>query len=107
MISLIVSFLVGVLLVVIGITNIRGNISTLHSYHRRRVSKEDIKPFGKMIGIGTIICGCAIMIFSIFNVIAKRVQIFSLVGTIILIIGLIVGSIICFWAMIKYNKGIF
>ncbi len=107
MMSSIVTFFIGLLLVFLGIMNMRGNISTLHSYHRRRVSKEDIKPFGKMVGIGTLICGCSIIIHGIFNEIAKYVQIFSLIGAIILIVGLIVGIIISLWAMIKYNKGIF
>jgi hypothetical protein len=41
----IVTFLVGVVCIVLGISNMRGNISSLHSYHRSRVSEEDRSPF--------------------------------------------------------------
>ncbi|MBQ8331912.1 MAG: hypothetical protein IJX94_05390 [Clostridia bacterium] len=35
---------------VLGIINMTGNISSLHWYHRQRVTKEDRKPFGKLVG---------------------------------------------------------
>ena len=105
----IVSFLVGVLFIVLGISNMRGKISSLHSYHRHRVSEEDRIPFGKKVGLGTIICGCAIMAFSILSAIAfyTETQMFVLLGTVLLIAGLVVGLGLSFYAMIKYNKGIF
>ena len=56
----IVTFLVGVVCIVLGISNMRGNISSLHSYHRSRVSEEDRIPFGKQVGLGTIIVGIGI-----------------------------------------------
>ena len=61
----IVAFLVGVVCIVLGISNMRGNISSLHSYHRHRVSEEDRIPFGKQVGLGTIIIGIGIMVFSV------------------------------------------
>ena len=39
----------GIVCIVIGIFNARGDISTLHSYHRKRVSEEDRIPFGKKL----------------------------------------------------------
>lgn len=105
----IVPFFLGLIIVVIGISNMRGNISTLHSYHRNRVSEEDRIPFGKKVGLGTIICGCAIMIFSVFSAISLYTskQLYTFAGTVILIAGLIIGLIITLRAMIKYNKGVF
>ena len=47
----VVAFLVGVVCIVLGISNMRGNISSLHSYHRHRVSEEDRIPFGKQVGL--------------------------------------------------------
>ena len=38
---------IAVLLIVLGVLNMKGNVSSLHSYHRRRVSEEDRLPFGK------------------------------------------------------------
>ena len=109
MAGFIVTFLVGVVCVCLGISNMRGNISSIHSYHRSRVSEEDRIPFGKMVGLGTIIIGCAVIIFSGLSAISLYTenQIFILIGTAVMIAGLIVGLVLSFYAMIKYNKGIF
>ena len=105
----IVTFLVGVVCIVLGISNMRGNISSLHSYHRHRVSEEDRIPFGKQVGLGTIIIGIGIIVFSVLSSVTLYTEndIFILVGTAVLIIGIILGLVISFRAMIKYNKGIF
>ena len=105
----IVTFLVGVVCIVLGISNMRGNISSLHSYHRSRVSEEDRIPFGKQVGLGTIIVGIGIIVFSVLSSVTLYTEndIFILVGTAVLIIGIIIGLVISFRAMIKYNKGIF
>ena len=105
----IVTFLVGVVCIVLGISNMRGNISSLHSYHRSRVSEEDRIPFGKQVGVGTIIVGIGIIVFSVLSSVTLYTEndIFILVGTAVLIIGIILGLVISFRAMIKYNKGIF
>jgi len=105
----IVTFLVGVVCIVLGISNMRGNISSLHSYHRSRVSEEDRIPFGKQVGLGIIIVGIGIIVFSVLSSVTLYTEndIFILVGTAVLIIGIILGLVISFRAMIKYNKGIF
>ena len=105
----IVTFLVGVVCIVLGISNMRGNISSLHSYHRSRVSEEDRIPFGKQVGLGTIIVGIGIIVFSVLSSVTLYTEndIFILVGTAVLIIGIILGLVLSFRAMIKYNKGIF
>ena len=105
----IVTFLVGVVCIVLGISNMRGNISSLHSYHRSRVSEEDRIPFGKQVGLGTIIVGIGIIVFSVLSSVTLYTEndIFILVGTAVLIIGIILGLVISFRAMIKYNKDIF
>ena len=105
----IVTFLVGVVCIVLGISNMRGNISTLHFYHRHRVSEENRIPFGKQVGLGTMILGISIIIFSILSTLTLYTEnnIFILIGTAALIVGIVAGLIISFKAMIKYNKGIF
>ena len=105
----IISAIIGVVCIIIGISNRKGNISLLHSYHRKRVSEEDGLPFGKMVGLGMIIIGIALIIMGVLSFIANSLQesIYSIIGTVILIVGLAVGSGISFYAMIKYNKGIF
>lgn len=109
MTSSIVTFLVGVICIVLGISNMRGNISSLHSYHRHRVSEEDRIPFGKQVGLGTVMIGIGIVIFSILSAVTMYTEkdLYILIGTAVMIIGIIVGLIVSFKAMIKYNKGIF
>ena len=108
-VQFIVPFAVGALCLVLGIINRKGNINSLHSYHRNRVSEEDRLPFGKTVGLGTIIIGCGIMAFSVLSAVAALVgnDVFTLVGTGVMIAALAVGLGISFYAMIKYNKGIF
>ena len=105
----IVTFLVGVICIVLGISNMKGNISSLHSYHRNRVSDEDRIPFGKQVGVGTIIIGIGIIVFSVLSAVTLYTEndIFILLGTVLLIGAIIIGLVISFRAMIKYNKGIF
>ena len=103
------TFIIGIICIVLGISNMRGNISSVHSYHRHRVSEEDRLPFGKEVGLGTIIIGIGILIFSILAAITlyTEKQVFITVGSVVVIAGLAVGLGMSFHAMLKYNKGIF
>ena len=99
----------GIICIVIGIFNARGDISTLHSYHRKRVSEDDRIPFGKKVGLGMLIIGVSLIVLGGFTFLANTLtnNIFIIIGNVILVIGLIVGLGLSFYAMIKYNKGIF
>ena len=105
----VVPFIVGIVCIVLGISNRKGNISSLHSYHRNRVSEEDRMAFGKKVGLGTILIGCAIIAFSILSVLAlvTEQERYTLLGTVVMVAGLVVGLGISFAAMKKYNGGIF
>ena len=105
----IITAIIGVVCIVIGIINRKGNISTLHSYHRNRVSEKDRLPFGKMVGLGMIIIGVSMIIMGALSFMATASQnnIYSTLGSASLIVGLVIGLGISFYAMIKYNKGIF
>ena len=107
--SFIGPIVLGIVLIGIGISNMKGNISSIHSYHRHRVSEQDKKPFGEKVGLGTIMIGCAAIIFGILSYMTRLTEkpVYGTVGTGILIAGLIAGLGISFYAMIKYNKGIF
>jgi Ca2+/Na+ antiporter len=109
MAELIFTSALGILLCVLGAINMTGNVRSLHRYHWHRVTPENIKPFGKLVGLGTIIIGIAISLFSILMMIFERTQIELLVitGSIFLAVCVVVGLILIFYAMIKYNKGIF
>ena len=102
MMELIIQLIIGLIVIVMGISNCKGNISLLHSYHVKRVKKSDIVPFGKMVGIGSIIIGVSIIIAAIFNFIK-----YVFISEIVLWFGLVIGCILIFYALFKYNKGIF
>lgn len=109
MMTFITMLALGFLISIIGIINMTGNISSLHWYHRQRVTEENRKPFGKLVGLGTLIIGVAIAIFGTMFLIFEKTQVdlYVIVGTGELIAGIAVGLIISFYAMIKYNHGIF
>ena len=102
---LITELIVGLILIVIGITNYKGNISSIHSYHRHRVKDEDVKPFGRLMGSGTIIIGAAIIVNGIINYLGNKTLI--LIGTVFMFIAIAIGIALFIYATIKYNKGIF
>ncbi len=99
----------GLSVCVLGIINMTGNISSLHWYHRQRVAEENRKPFGKLIGLGTLIIGIALIVFGTLLFIHEYTQLIALVimGEVELIAGIVVGMVIIFYAMKKYNGGIF
>ena len=101
--------IVGLLICIMGIGNMKGNISTLHWYHRQRVSEADRKPFGKLVGAGTLLMGMAIILYAGLSYVSyvTQNQVYSLVGAVVLVASLIVGLGVSFYAMMKYNKGIF
>ena len=100
---------VSLLISVLGIINMTGNISSLHSYHRHRVSEEDRKPFGRLVGLGTLLIGITVGVYGIFLWSFEKTQsdALMLIGTLVLLAGIAVGIVISLYAMIKYNKGIF
>ena len=101
--------ILGAIMIVLGITNMMGNIRSLHWYHRQRVLPENVKPFGRLVGIGNISIGIALMVFGILSFIAAKavIPILTVVGSIVLIIGAAICLVLSFCGMIKYNKGIF
>ena len=105
----IVVFIVGIVCIALGISNMRGNLSSLHSYHRNKISEEDRIPFGKKVGLGTILCGCALILYGIFSVVGyySTNTAFATVATVLLIAGLAVGLGLSLYAILKYNKRIF
>ncbi len=107
--GIITPLLVGVLLIVLGIINMTGNISSIHSYHRARVTEENRKPFGKMVGLGTLLVGVGVVVFGSMMFLAEKLQndICIFIGIAIMFVFMIVGLAISFKAMKKYNGGIF
>lgn len=92
----------GVIFIFLGIMNYKGNISSIHWYNRRNVSKKDVKNYGKLMGIGTIILGVGMIVTAIFQLFFDLDE-----SNYILIFSLISGIITMIYAQFKYNKGIF
>ena len=107
--ELVIFAVMGIVFIVIGIINMRGNIDTLHSYHRHRVAKEDVKPMGKLIGIGMFIIGGTMLPAGVLFMLDGLLSVpaLSLAGSVVLVIGLVVGVGLNLYAIFKYNKGLF
>ena len=54
--------ILGIFISVLGIVNIKGNISTIHSYNRRNVKEEDVPPYGRAVGTGTLVIGVSFIL---------------------------------------------
>ena len=94
--------LMGICFLVLGIMNFKGNINSIHSYNRKRITEKKIKPYGKLMGIGTIIIGLGMIITGVLEIIFELENLYYImIGTIIL------GIAIMLYSQIKYNKGIF
>lgn len=92
----------GIIFIILGSINIKGNITTIHWYNRRKVSEADAPKYGKAMGLGTIIIGISMIFTAILQMIFDLESIFNL-----MLIGLIIGVAIMLYAQFKYNKGIF
>ena len=109
MFGFLVTLAAGALVCFFGIQNMRGDISSLHSYHRNNVKPEDVKPFGKLVGIGTLIMGVSVIVMSVATLIADiyKTELIAYIGLGVMAVGMVIGMVITFYSMRKYNGGIF
>ena len=107
--ELVIFAVMSIVFIVIGIMNVKGNITTLHSYHRHRVAEEDKKPMGKLVGTGMIIIGGTMLPAGVLFMLDGLLSVpaLSVAGSIVLIGGLVIGVGLNFYAIFKYNKGLF
>jgi len=94
--------LLGAAIIMMSIINLKGTISTIHWYNRRKVSEADAPKYGKAMGLGTFIIGASLVITAVLQMIFDLESIFY-----ISLFGIIVGIVIMLYAQFKYNKGIF
>lgn len=97
----IVLLVLGIFISVMGIVNIKGNISTIHSYNRRKVKEEDIPKYGKAIGTGTFVIGVSLVLSYVVSFGSEDVIPY------IIIPAIIVGLAFMLYGQFKYNHGIF
>ena len=101
--------IVGIIICVLGIINMKGNISTLNWFHRQNVSEEDLLPFGRLMGLGKLMIGITIIASAVFSfwVGGQDAGWLYTAGSILRTIGVISGIGLNFYALIKYNGSIF
>ena len=102
----IIMLVLGILLIPLGIMNIKGNISSIHWYNRTRITEGTRPKYGKLMGIGTVVISTGLIISAIINIILDAEIAITVSGGITLI-SVIVGVGFMLYAQIKYNKGIF
>lgn len=92
----------GTILLILGAFNMRGNIGSIHWYNRRRVTKENQKPYCMLVGLGTLVIGiCLIAAGIVQPLIGVEV------GSFIMLAGVPIGLALIVYAQIKYNRGLF
>ena len=97
----IVLLILGVFISVMGIVNIKGNISTIHSYNRRKVKEEDIPKYGKAVGTGTLIIGVSLVLGFIVSFWSEEMIAYITNPAVVVGLGFML------YGQFKYNKGIF
>lgn len=93
--------ILGIFISIIGIVNMTGNISTIHSYNRRKVKEEDVPKYGRAVGTGTLIIGVSLIAAFVTTFWSEDAMSF------IVIPALVIGFGFILYAQFKYNKGIF
>ncbi len=94
--------IVGIILLVIGIINMTGNISSIHSYNRKKVKEEDVPKYGKAVGIGTTVIGIGAIVKFVLDILKL-----TNIGWYVFTPMISVGLAFILYAQFKYNKGIF
>ena len=97
----IVLLILGVFISLLGIVNIMGNISTVHSYNQRKVKEEDVPKYGRAIGTGTLIIGASLIVAFVTTFWSEEAMSFIVIPALVIGLGFIL------YAQFKYNKGIF
>ena len=98
----ITSLILAIACFVIAKAHFEGNVSSIHSYHLRRIHEKDLKDYARTMGIGMMIIGLGCFM----NLLARLFHLF-LLGEIGMMIGIVVGMVIMIYAQMKYNHGIF
>lgn len=96
----------GLVLIFLGISNTKGDIRSIHSCNRIRITEETRKKYGRLMGIGTIIIGSGLIFAGILSRFPKSNSL-EFFKTLIIVLTVIAGIAIMLYAQIKYNKGIF
>lgn len=94
--------ILGLILVFLGLTNIRGNITSVHWYNRRKVREADRPKYGKWMGAGTCTIGGDLVLSALLGFLLRSDAVDYL-----LLAGCGIGLILILYAQLRYNRGIF
>lgn len=92
----------GALLIPLGIMNMKGNISSIHWYNRRKITEEARAKYGFLMGIATLVIATSLILVGLLMFFVENLLV-DFIG----IAGCVVGVVIMLYAQFKYNKGIF
>lgn len=95
-------FCLGGLIIALGVFNLRGNIATIHWYQRRKVSREDQRPYCRLMGLGTILCGAGVSVFALLAALFGEGW-----SEYAALAGILPGLALMCFAQFKYNRGLF
>ena len=100
--DIIMMIVFGIVISILSLFNMKGNVSSIHWYHRMRIKKDDVKKYGLLVGAGTLIIGLSLILTGILKMFFS----FEWINY-INIISLLIWLILFVYAQVKYNKGIF
>lgn len=92
----------GIMLIMLGAFNLKGNIATIHWYNRRKVTKENQLPYCRLMGWGTLVIGAGIVISAVVSALID-VEL----GAYVTLASIVIGLVLTLIAQFKYNKGLF
>lgn len=94
--------ILGLLLILLGVLNIRGNIASVHWYNRRNVREEDIPKYGRAVGSGTLIIGASLVLTAVLQLVWPSETVYG-----VPVAGIVVGLVCMLYGQFRYNRGIF
>ncbi len=101
MVENMIALVIGILLLFLGLMNLRGNISTTHQHKRTHDKKEKKGKYNKLMGCASLIMGLGIIIPAILRIIFQS----EYLDAITLVTSIISLALICY-AQFKRSKGL-
>jgi hypothetical protein len=96
------ALVLGIFVFIFGILNLQGYVTFIH---KQWIEEKTKKIYSRLMGIGCLLIGGALMMFAGCSLLAQNEQLY-LVGSLVVVILIVVGLGLCLYAMIRYNKSI-
>ena len=92
----------GLLMILPGVSNVRGDLSSIHWYNRRKVAAQDRPAYGHCTGAGSAVIGGCLLLTGILQL-AYPAEVWYWIT----LLGVILGTGMMLYGQIRYNHGIF